>query len=122
MNIQELFKQYPKVAESIKDWYYNKWGGWDNTEVPQEFIEMMKGKIEKIMYSSIDTNPRILFDFFDENNIYIGVFPKFFTENDSLNFICTIWKYNEDKVFSNRKSAEEWGITEAIILLNNKIG
>lgn len=110
----ELLQQHPETTKLIQAWYLEKMlESFKDESVPEDFKEMMRAtpidedKISKM----IDGAPRLLFDFFDDNNIIIQI-------NTGKVFAYSI---NEGEVISggwdNRKEAEYAAITAAFELL-----
>jgi hypothetical protein len=85
--------------------------------VPDDFKEMMRAtpidedKISKM----IDGAPRLLFDFFDENEIIITTFPAMESWSFAIDGIT------QGNPCGSRKEAEYASIEEAFKLLNDKI-
>ena len=114
----ELLKDYAETTKLIQAWYLNKMlESFKDESVPEDFKEMMRAtpidddKISKM----IDGAPRLLFDFFDENDVIIQI-------NTGKVFSYSI---NEGEVISggwdNRKDSEYAAISAAFELLNNNI-
>jgi hypothetical protein len=114
----ELLQQHPETTKLVQDWYMDKMlESFKDKSVPEDFKEMMRitpideDRIAKM----IDGAPRLLFDFFDENDVVIQI-------NTGKVFSYSI---NEGDVISgswnNRKDAEYAAITAAFELLNNKL-
>lgn len=110
----ELLQQHPETTKLIQAWYLDKMlESFKDKSVPEDFKEMMRAtpidddKIAKM----IDGAPRLLFDFFDENNVIIQI-------NTGKVFAYSI---NEGEVISggwnNRKEAEYAAIISAFELL-----
>ena len=118
MTTLELLKEYPETTRLIKDWYMRMMlESFKDDSVPEDFKEMMRAtpidddKISKM----IDGAPRLLFDFFDENDVIIQI-------NTGKVFSYSI---NKGEVISggwdNRKDSEYASISAAFELLNNNI-
>lgn len=114
----ELIEQYPKAGEIVLQWFKGKMQAAlseadDLTDsLKESFAEYTVSKDH--MGLMIDTNPRMLFDVFDENSIFIEIYKK------------TLFSYsiNEGEVvagaWSIRKEAETSAIEQAFILLDKK--
>ena len=114
----ELLKEHPETTKLIQAWYLDKMlESFKDESVPEDFKEMMRAtpidndKISKM----IDGAPRLLFDFFDQNDVIIQI-------NTGKVFSYSI---NEGEVIAggwdNRKDAEYASISAAFELLNNNI-
>jgi hypothetical protein len=114
----ELLQQHPETTKLVQDWYMDKMlESFKDKSVPEDFKDMMRAtpidndRIAKM----IDGAPRLLFDFFDENDVIIQI-------NTGKVFSYSI---NEGEVIAggwdNRKEAEHAAISAAFELLENKI-
>lgn len=120
MNSLKLLKQYPLSSNVIKEWFFNKLVEsikYDDT-VPEEFKEYMlnQGIDEDKLSIFIDSNPRGLFDLFDENNIVIETF--LYPNNE---FTIKIGKQATTNSWKKRTEAEEFAIEVAFELLENQL-
>jgi hypothetical protein len=116
----DLLETYPRAAEEIAEFYRSKMIESLNTQdVPDEFKEMVKGQEFDNQYIStfIDANPRILFDVFDANKIYIGVVPNQLI--GGMEFKYTIGDLSGEQ--PTRKEAEMIAVEQAFIILNDKL-
>ena len=118
MTTLELLKEYPETTRLIKDWYMRMMlESFKDDSVPEDFKEMMRAtpidddKISKM----IDGAPRLLFDFFDENEIIIE------TVHNGGKWWYSIDGASTPNFFSSRKEAEKYSIEEAFQVLNDKI-
>jgi hypothetical protein len=119
MKTLELLETYTETTNLIQNWYKNKMiESFSDKSVPEDFKEMMRSapidndRIAKM----IDGAPRLLFDFFDENEIIITT---------SYNKEGWLWSINNNNNYSvlcnDRKEAEHASIEEAFEILNNKL-
>lgn len=117
----ELLKTYNNTTTLIREWYLNKMiESFKDKDVPEDFKEMMRAvpidndKISKM----VDGAPRLLFDFFDENEVFIQI---------NVNNFGKVYSYsiNEGESMSGgwtcRKDAEYASIERAFEILENKI-
>ena len=114
----ELLKTYTETTKLIQAWYMEKMlESFKDDSVPSDFKEMMRAtpidddKISKM----IDGAPRLLFDFFDENEIIIE------TVHNGGKWWYSINGASTPNFFSSRKEAEYGSIEEAFQSLNDKI-
>jgi len=114
----ELLKTYTETTKLIQAWYMEKMlESFKDESVPEDFKEMMRAtpidddKISKM----IDGAPRLLFDFFDENDIIIE------TVHNGGKWWYSINGASTPNFFSSRKEAEYGSIEEAFQSLNDKI-
>jgi len=114
----ELLKSYTETTKLIQAWYMEKMlESFKDESVPEDFKEMMRAtpidddKISKM----IDGAPRLLFDFFDENDIIIE------TVHNGGKWWYSINGASTPNFFSSRKEAEYGSIEEAFQSLNDKI-
>jgi hypothetical protein len=73
----ELLKKYPLSTEVVREWFIQKMieSVKGDTTVPEDFKNFMieQGIPNDTLCIFIDSNPRSLFDVFDENNIRIHI-------------------------------------------------
>jgi hypothetical protein len=126
MTTLELLKEYPETTRLIKDWYMRMMlESFKDDSVPDDFKEMMRAtpidedKISKM----IDGAPRLLFDFFDEHELYVEVLVNY-KDKPSI-FTYTVIAdgdvVSQPTKYNSRKEAEYVAIEEAFKLLNDKI-
>jgi hypothetical protein len=122
----DLLETYPRAAEEIAEFYRSKMIESLNTQdVPDEFKEMVKGQEFDNQYVAtfIDTNPRILFDVFDSNGVYIEILVDY-TKGDPT-FTYTVIDgdvlYSNPTQHNNRIEAEKVAVEQAFIILNDKL-
>lgn len=113
----ELLETYPKAAKVINEFYHIKMIESMNTEdVSQEYKDLLKEQEfdNEYVATFIDANPRILFDVFDDHEIYINISaPKFSFSIGTGGVISGTLK--------TRKEAEKAAILHAFQLLNDKL-
>jgi hypothetical protein len=114
----ELLETYPKAGKIVNKWFLDKMiASLNNDAIPDEFKEYISNQpIENENISvMIDNNPRVLFDVFDDNNVFIQI-------NVSKTFSYSI---NEGDVISGswriRKDAEAAAMEQAFALLDEKL-
>ena len=120
MNGLDLLEKYPLAANVVKDWFMRSMlESFKDENVPEEFKQFMleQGIEDDKVGKLIDVNVRILFDVFDENEIYLnisritGIFMWSLAENQFL----------DPRIFNSRKEAELAAIAKAFELLEDKI-
>jgi hypothetical protein len=118
MKALELLETYPKAGKIVNDWFLDKMLKSLNTDaIPEEFKEYISNQPidNQNIAVMIDNNPRVLFDVFDENNVFIQI-------NVNKTFSYSI---NEGDVISGswriRKDAEAAAIESAFELLDEKL-
>ena len=118
MKALELLETYPKAGKVVNDWFLDKMLKSLNTDaIPEEFKEYISNQPidNQNIAVMIDNNPRVLFDVFDENNVFIQI-------NVNKTFSYSI---NEGDVISGswgiRKDAEAAAIESAFELLDEKL-
>lgn len=126
MKALDLLETYPRAAEVINEFYRSKMIESLNTEdVPEEFKELVRSQEFDNQYVAtfIDANPRILFDVFDSNAVYIETLVDY-TKPDVI-FTYTVidgdvMNSNSSK-YNNRIEAEKAAIEQAFQILNDKL-
>ena len=113
----ELLNESKFAKPVILNWFKQQMlNSFQGTELTKEQIEQYieDTLAEKTFVELININPRMMFDIFDENKIFIRIIPDnslFFSRVDSLEHVENI----------TRKGAELSGIIEATKILNNKL-
>lgn len=120
-------KEYPLSTELIKDWYMEKMlESFKDKTVPEEFKQMMLDQgieIDKIE-TLININPHSLFEFFDNNELYIQIGINSANNNTFYQFKINdflIGHFFRDLKYTTRKETETNAIIEALDLLENKL-
>ena len=73
----ELLKKYSQSGEVVKEWLFNKMAeSIEDSSVPEDFKKSMmeEAVTNERVAVLIDANPRMLFDVFDENDVFIEIF------------------------------------------------
>ncbi len=120
MKALELLEKYPKTAKVINDWFLDKMLKSLNTDtIPEEFKEYISSQPinNQNIAVMINNNPRVLFDVFDENEIYINIsrIKNIFMWSLADN------QFIDSRVFNNRKEAEMAAIESAFEILDKKL-
>lgn len=124
MKALELLEKYPKAGKVVNDWFLAKMLKSLNTNtIPEEFKEYISNQPidNQNVAVMINNNPRVLFDVFDENDLYIEILVDY--KSNIAKFSYTVI---DDEILSNtinyasRKEAELAAIELAFKLLNDK--
>ena len=118
MNGIELLNKYTASAVVIRAWFLEKMiESLQTADVPDDFKNMMRetGIEDDKLAIMIDSNPRMLLDVFDENDIYISVLY-----TPSI-FMVSINQNDLGSRFNTRKQAELDAIEAAFEILENKL-
>lgn len=117
MKAIELLEKYPEAAKVVNEFYRSKMmTSMETDDVPEEFKEMLKEQSfdNEYIATFIDASPRMLFDVFDSNKVYIQInVPNFSYSIDAGDVISGTWE--------TRKEAEAAAIEQAFEILNNKL-
>ncbi len=124
----ELLQKHPLVANVIKDWFHQLMiESFKDPEIAEEFKEFVleQGIENDKLGILIISNPRMLFDVFDENKLYIHIVPispikgemKFLIGIDTLESLDD----TPSTQYSTRKEAELYAIGAAFEILENKL-
>ena len=122
----ELLETYPRAAEEIAEFYRSKMLESLNTQdVPDEFKDMVKGQEFDNQYIAtfIDANPRILFDVFDSNAVYIEILVDYTKPDPTFTYTVIdgdIMNANPSQ-YNNRIEAEKAAVEQAFQILNDKL-
>lgn len=123
MEAIELLKAYPKAAEVVKAYYLGvliKSLVEDGVDLPKEFKEqvMEAGVNDEKIAQVIHASPRMLFDVFDEYEIYITIYPINWEKKVQFRYSIEDSKFNH---FETRKLAEKAAIEDAFKQLEEKL-
>ena len=115
----ELLEKHPYTTEVIRTWFLEQMiESMKDQSVPDEFKDFMRGQgIDNERLSTmIDANPRMLFDVFDENDLFIEIFMY-----PDVTFTCKIGNEATTNSWKTRKEAEMFAIEAAFEILENKL-
>ena len=119
MKTNELLAKYPLATEVVRKSYFDKMIASVESakDIPEEFKQSLMNEAitDERLIIFIDSQPRTLFDVFDDNEIYIAVF---YTPNT---FMVSINQSDLGLKYKTRKEAELSVIAEAFKLLEEKI-
>jgi hypothetical protein len=113
----ELLNNYPESAKIIRAWFLEKMiESLQTADVPDEFKDMMRetGIEDDKLAIMIDSNPRMLLDVFDDNDIIISI-------SYSSKFMIAINGFDHGERYKTRKEAELVAIDAAFEILENKL-
>jgi hypothetical protein len=120
MKATELLEKYPLSTEVVRTWFMEKMieSVREADEVPEDFKNFMleQGIDNNKMAIMIDANPRMLFDVFDENDLFIEIFMY-----PDVTFTCKIGNEATTNSWKTRKDAEAFAIEAAFEMLENKL-
>ena len=121
----ELIQKYPLAGKIVKDWFLKEMiNSFKDETVPTEFKDFMleQGVDDDKIGTLIDVNPRMLFDVFDENEIYITIKVVKTSVQNSMK-PTFLYKINDTGEYTNRyfirKEAELFAIEAAFEILEN---
>ena len=123
MKALELLETYPKAGKIVNKWFLDKMiASLNNDAIPDEFKEYISNQpIENENISvMIDNNPRVLFDVFDENDIYVEILVDY--KSNSAKFSYTVINneiYSNPLTYTSRRYAELAAIEHAFKLLED---
>ena len=115
----ELLNKYPESAKIIRAWFLEKMiESLQTADVPDEFKDMMRetGIEDDKLSIMIDSNPRMLLDVFDDNDIVIenSLYP-------DGTFTIKIGNQATTQSWKTRKESELFAIDAAFEILENKL-
>lgn len=121
MKAIELLEKYPLTTEVVRDWFIRKMveSVNEDNDVPAEFKEFMinQGLPNERLAIFIDSNPRSLFDVFDENDIIIIIG---YHENFGFNYVVCEDE-DQQRYYKTRKEAESFAIEVAFEILEETL-
>ena len=123
MKAVELLETYPRAAEVINEFYHTKMiESMDTSDVSQEYKDLLKEQEfdNEYVATFVDANPRMLFDVFDSNHIYINI-TAFSNSLFHYSIVGEIAEAESKETFNTRIMAEKLAIETAFQLLNDKL-
>lgn len=120
MKAVELLEKYPEAAKVINEFYRNRMmNSMETDDVPDEFKEMLKQQSfdNEYIATFVDASPRMLFDAFDDNKIYIQIT----VDLENKCFRYTFDGLIESNDYPTRKEAEARSIETAFEILNEQL-
>lgn len=120
----EMLEKYPRAASVIKNWLLSRMvEALQSESIDEDFKQYMReqGIDNDKISPMIDANPRMLFDVFDENDVFI--FINYMDVKDNVEFFYSFRNIdtNPVKSFKTRKEAELSAIEKAFEILDNKL-
>jgi hypothetical protein len=115
----DLLNKYTASAEIIREWFLEKMiESLQTTDVPDDFKNMMKqtGIDNEKLAIMIDSNPRMLFDVFDENDVIIII-----KYHDNFGFTWAVEEADDQSFYKTRKEAELSAIEVAFDILEDNL-
>ena len=126
MKAVELLETYPRAAEVINEFYHTKMiESMDTSDVSQEYKDLLKEQEfdNEYVATFINANPRMLFDVFDSNAVYIEILVDTTTNEPEFtyNVIDGDTMYTCPGKYNYRIEAEKVAVDKASQLLNDKL-
>jgi hypothetical protein len=126
MKAVELLEKYPEAAKVINEFYRNRMmNSMETDDIPDEFKEMLKQQSfdNEYIATFVDASPRMLFDMFDANNVYIEILVDLTKDNALFNYIIDgdVMGNVEATLYNSRIEAEKVAIEKAFEILNDKL-
>lgn len=122
MKSKELLEKYPKAASVIMahqtDVFRQSLEAADISPEFKEFAKTQELDMDTIA-ELIDANPRIAFDTFDANQVYIEI--SVVLQEKDANFLYFVNSKSTDVYYPTRKEAESRAVEAAFEILNNKL-
>jgi hypothetical protein len=115
----ELLEKYPLAASVIRNWFiWRMVEALESESIDEEFKQYMRdqGIENERMGTLIDLNPRMLFDIFDEHEVFIETF--LYPDNT---FTIKIGNEATTNSWKTRKEAELFAIEAAFEILNKQL-
>ena len=126
MKAVELLETYTKAAEVINEFYHTKMiESMDTSDVSQEYKDLLKEQEfdNEYVATFVDANPRMLFDVFDSNSVYIEILVDLTKDDALFSYIIDgdVMGNVEAVLYNSRIEAEKVAIEKAFQLLNDKL-
>lgn len=116
----ELLKNHPLSAKLIREWFMEKMiESLNNNSITDEFRQFMREQSidDDKLGVMIDSNPRMLFDVFDENNVIIII-----KYHDNFGFTWAVEEADDQSFYKTRKESELFAIEAAFEILESHLG
>lgn len=117
-----LLSKYPLAAEKIREWFFEKMTeSLQDESIPEDFKKsvMSEAITDERLAAFIDSQPRTLFDVFDENEISINIER---TPNRVEEWAWNVMQHGEDhSACTSRKEAETQAITYSFEVLEEQL-
>ena len=123
MNALELLESYDKASLVVKQYYLDKLlESLKSEELPDYYKEFIKAQDfgNEDIAKMINSNPRNLFDVFDNHKIYINI-TSFSDGSFSYSIMGDVAAVGSSEMFKSRVEAEKKVIEEAFEMLNKKL-
>jgi hypothetical protein len=123
MNALELLESYDKACLVVKQYYLDKLlESLKSEELPDYYKEFIKAQDfgNEDIAKMINSNPRNLFDVFDNHKIYINI-TSFSDGSFSYSIMGDVAAVGSSEMFKSRVEAEKKVIEEAFEMLNKKL-
>ena len=111
----EIIKKFPLSIQLIKEWYHAKMlEALTDKSISEEFAKYMleQGVPDELIVTTLEDNPRMLFDIFDANNVIIET--SLYPDNT---FTIKIGKQGTTQSWKTRKEAEAFALEAAFDIL-----
>jgi hypothetical protein len=121
-DMKEVLETYPTAADAAVIWFTKKmFSSFEDEKVPDEIKDYMEGRgvTKEQLAILIDLNPRMLFDFFDENEIFIEISLSL-RKPTTFGYLINRNKYG-GFIYETRKHAEAMAALKSFEILNNKL-
>ena len=115
----EIIEKYPLSIEIIKEWYQNKMlQALTDKSISEEFAKYMleQGVPDDLIITTLEDNPRMLFDVLDANNVIIETY--LYPDNT---FTIKIGKQATTQSWKTRKEAEAFALEAAFDILEEEL-
>ena len=123
----EILEKYPKAAEVVRQYYLDRFmESLKELDAPEEYKEYLKaqGVDNQKVAEAYQMAPRMLFDVFDNHNIYIYVGVKRSEEYQTTFFYQIMYAdiaETEMHTFETRIEADREAVTEALSILEQQL-
>jgi len=121
----EILQKYPHSADVVRKWLFDKMmESMQDDSVPEDFKQSMMNEAvtNERLAVFIDTNPRMLFDVFDENDVIIQIIP---IKEDKIKYLSRVNQfetpYDFTRPYFTRKEAELFAVEAAFEILEEKL-
>ena len=122
LDMREVLDVYPTAADAAIVWFTKQmFASMSDENVPMEMKNYMveRGITKDQLGTLLDLNPRMLFDFFDENEIFIEISLSL-KKPTAFGYLINRNKYG-GFIYETRREAESIAVLKSFEILNNKL-
>jgi hypothetical protein len=120
MDPLKLIQSHPLATEVVYEWFLEKvLESFTDEDETERYKQIMSIERDEQLSKLIADQPRLLFDVFDKNDIYIDIMIQYNETSGLPDWFTFNWEHT--KQFKNRRDAEKAAVDYAFRLLEVKL-